>query len=418
MQADNYVLFVSISKYLDYYINLAHRLGYKVILLSRKIDMDALIMVDIPVEIELNDKELVMQKVKELRNKFYICAAFTTNEYRVPLAKEIAVLLGLAHPADIDAVLQCRNKKLTRNKLAEKEISPVRYQVVTCSCSAKKFASEIGYPVVVKPSNDSGSRNVFCCRNEIELLEAFNIITNAKVNQVNEELDTDILVEEFLVGPEYSVEAGTDDEKTVIYSITAKITTPLPYAVEIGHLSPAKLDPLIKQQMEDLVMQAIDALGLRRCVTHTEIKLTPKGPRIVEVNARPGGDEIPRLVQLTTGYDIRQIALYLALGYSLEEMPRDSVVARSAAIRFFVSDRDGEVMISYPNNIKDNNNVVELEFYVRSGDCVAKTVDNFSRLGHIICYDPEGEMVDQLIDALVEQVQITINPKERGGCIC
>jgi hypothetical protein len=99
-------------------------------------------------------------------------------------------------------------------------------------------------------------------------------------------------------------------------------------------------------------------------------------------------------------------------------MPRDSVVARSAAIRFFVSDKDGEVMITYPNNIKDNNNVVELEFYVRSGDCVAKTVDNFSRLGHIICYDPEGERVDQLIDALVEQVQITINPKERGGCIC
>jgi biotin carboxylase len=418
MQADNYVLFVSISKYLDYYVNLAHRLGHKVILLSRKIDIDALIMVDVSVEIELNDKELVMQKVKELRNKFNICAVFTTNEYRVPLTKEIAVLLGLAHPADLDAVLKCRNKKLTREKLADKRISPVRYQVVTCSCSAKKFASEIGYPVVVKPSNDSGSRNVFCCRNEAELIEAFNIIANTKVNHVNEKLDSDIIVEEFLEGPEFSVEAGTDDEKTVIYSITAKMTTPLPYAVEIGHLSPARLEPLIKQQIEDLVRQAIDAIGLRRCVTHTEVKFTPNGPRIVEVNARPGGDEIPRLVHLTTGYDIRQIALYLALGYSLEEMPRDSIVARSAAIRFFASEMDGEVMKFYPDNIKDNSHVLELEFYVSPGDYVTKTVDNFSRLGHIICYDPDGEMADQLVNALAEQIQIIINPKAKGGCIC
>ena len=60
---------------------------------------------------------------------------------------------------------------------------------------------------------------------------------------------------------------------------------------------------------------------------HTEVKLTPGGPRIVESQARHGGDNIPRLMALSTGFDTAG-AIYDALAGRPPPSPSGTGTAR------------------------------------------------------------------------------------------
>ncbi|MGR5913241.1 ATP-grasp domain-containing protein [Bacillus cereus] len=94
------------------------------------------------------------------------------------------------------------------------------------------------FPVIVKPSNDSGSKNVYLCKDYNEVKQAVDVISNSKLNLVGQTLDPEAIVEEYLDGPEYSIESYTIDGKTTIVGVTEKVVTPFPLSVEVGHNFP------------------------------------------------------------------------------------------------------------------------------------------------------------------------------------
>ena len=87
-----------------------------------------------------------------------------------------------------------------------------------------------------------------------------------------------------------------------VIQITDKLTTGAPYFVEMGHNQPSLLPKNIQQQIEKVAKMAVKALGIQNGPSHTEIKVTSEGPKIVEIGARLGGDNITtHLVPLSTG---------------------------------------------------------------------------------------------------------------------
>lgn len=186
--------------------------------------------------------------------------------------------------------------------------------------------SHLSYPLIIKPLNAFSSRGVYRVENEAELqqrrpqTEAFS-------------KDGCLIVEEFLEGPEYSVEAITCDKQTTIVQYTEKFVTLFPYTVEMGHLQPADLSEQQQTVIAQTVKMGIRALGIDNTASHTEVKWTMQGPKIIEIGARLGGDFISSyLTQCSTGVDMNTVAIQTALG---EPFIIHKTVNRYAYIKYF-----------------------------------------------------------------------------------
>lgn len=119
-------------------------------------------------------------------------------------------------------------------------------------------------------------------------------------------------------GREMSVESITENGNTTVVTITDKLVCELPYFVEIGHSEPAILSETEKESIIDITKKAILAMKLINGASHTEIKLTKDGPKIVEIAARLGGDFITsKLVPLSTGINMVEQSLNVVMEKSV-----------------------------------------------------------------------------------------------------
>jgi biotin carboxylase len=244
---------------------------------------------------------------------------------------------------------------------------------------------DIPFPLVVKPSNESGSRLVFICNGIQQMIDSVTEIYEAVGRNRGHKIDNEVLVEEYLQGDEYSVETYTINGISKVLAITSKETD---NCVEISHTVPAKLDSKIAENIENNVINALKALNVKFGVTHTELKLTEQGVKIIEVNGRPAGDNIHKLVKSVTGINIRELSLSIALDGSINNLTKVNPYAKSATVRYFTSDKDGTFSHNPINKIDSD---VELDIYYESGQVVNKTIDNFSRLGYFIVYSTDSE---------------------------
>jgi biotin carboxylase len=153
--------------------------------------------------------------------------------------------------------------------------------------------------------------------------------------------DVGVLVEEYLTGPEISVDAAVHSGRVLPMFVARKEVGYPPYFEETGHLvdaaDPMLTDPVLRAVVQD----AHTALGIADGMTHTELKLTPAGPKIIEVNARLGGDHIPYLGWRASGIDPGLAAAAVACGRPPPVAADRSMIG---AIRFFYPDRDDTII--------------------------------------------------------------------------
>lgn len=185
---------------------------------------------------------------------------------------------------------------------------------------------------IVKPADSSGSRGVTLLsisENSDRKFEAFMYSKEYSANGY-------ILVEEYLLGPEVSVETFSIDGECRIIQVTDKITTGPPHFVEIGHSQPSLLSANDKERIGELAQSAVKATGIDSGPSHTEIILTNDGPQIVEIGARLGGGFIAtHLVPLSTGIDLVEACIKLATNQSIDLEIKHN---KGSAIRFLEPD--------------------------------------------------------------------------------
>lgn len=172
-----------------------------------------------------------------------------------------------------------------------------------------KTAKLFAYPVIVKPTDRSGSRGV-------EKVERQEVLLEAITRACNESFQKKAVIEEFVEGREISVESISFKGKHYILQITDKVTTEAPFFVELEHHQPSSLPDEIKARVKDIVLNAIDALHIQYGASHAELKITREGDiRVIEIGARMGGDFIGSdLVKLSTGYDFLKGVIDVAFG--------------------------------------------------------------------------------------------------------
>ncbi|WP_344320826.1 ATP-grasp domain-containing protein [Streptomyces macrosporus] len=214
---------------------------------------------------------------------------------------------------DPAAVRRCKDKSALRACLAEAGLGPVRFAVAHDVDTARRAAADIGYPVVLKPRALGGSIGVVRVDGERELLEAFATAADARAGDGTVSRLEGVLIEEYLDGPEYSADCATWQGVTVPLVVAEKTVGFAPYFEELGHVVPAAPREGLDEALA-MVVAAHEAAGLDHLVTHTEFRLTSRGPRIIEINVRLGGGLIPHLGALAQGVDLAGASADIAVG--------------------------------------------------------------------------------------------------------
>ncbi|WP_271220670.1 pyridoxal-phosphate dependent enzyme [Streptosporangium carneum] len=339
-----------------------------------------------------------------------VAGVTTTSEFYLATAARLAGALGLA-AEDPEAVAGCRDKGRLRRTLAEAGVRQPAFEVVRDPGDAARAALRVGLPCVVKPVDDSGSSRVRRCDTPEEAAAQVAEIVAVTVNGRGQPTARAALVEEYLDCPEYSVETFGLDGEHLLVGIVDKSVTGAPCFVESRHLVPAGLPADAAQEMAATVRAALSAAGLRRGPGHTEVKLTPEGAAIVEINPRLAGGMIPELFRLTTGVDLLESQIRYAAGF-VPALPEG--FDGCAGIRFLMP--DGEGLLERVTGVDDARAVTGIERVTVTaipGQAVRPPRDAYGRIGHVIA---RGRSREDVADALEKACgMIRVEVAESGG---
>ncbi|MFB4421452.1 ATP-grasp domain-containing protein [Streptomyces sp. QL37] len=363
-------------------------------------------LADLFVTADFRDEELLRRTIREVAREHGVSVIYHIGrEETMVSAYEVAEELHAeVNPAA--AIRYLADKHAMRELLAERGLSPVSFAAAPTRADVPGAVARIGLPAVVKPAALAGSRGVFLWREPADQVPWTQLVDQYAY-------DGPFLVEEYLRGPEYSVETLSADGRHQVVGITEKLLGPPPLFVEVGHVHPAPLTQDRRQAVEELTTKFLTACGYRFGPAHTEVIWTQRGPRIVESQARLGGDRIPRLVQLATGLDMEQ-AVFASLAGTTAELSEPTA---TAIVRFFTFPPGHVDGIRGPEAAARLGHVDELTLRLSPGDTVPAVRDSKSRQGHVIVSGPSPEEAQARCAEVLASIEVVIDgvPARAGG---
>ncbi|BCB83221.1 hypothetical protein Psuf_005340 [Phytohabitans suffuscus] len=214
------------------------------------------------------------------------------------------------------------------------------------------------------------------------------------------------VVEERLVGPEYSVEALVRDGEVVFENVSAKTVVDGPYPIELGHLVPAPLDAGITAHFAAALRALVRATGFGTGILHAEWILTGAGPTLVECAGRCPGDHLVDLIDLAYDGKVRLSLIDLLAGRPAA-LPARAVQA--AAIRFLTAEPGTVTGVSGVDTARQLPGVRDVAVDVEPGSTVGAWTSSWDRPGHVLVTgaDPEGARHNALTAAATVRIDTT-----------
>lgn len=198
---------------------------------------------------------------------------------------------------------------------------------------AESALCHMRYPMIVKPTDRSGSRGIF-------RVESYEELCRAVPQSAESSFEHSAIIEEYITGEEYSCEGISFAGEHRLLAFTKKYTTGAPHFIETGHTEPSDIPAAMLETAGRSILRALDALHIEYGASHSEFMLTPDGEaRIIEIGARMGGDCIGSdLVYLSTGMDYTAMVIAAALGEKPDLTPKREPVP--ASVRFIFTRDD------------------------------------------------------------------------------
>jgi len=325
----------------------------------------------------------------------------------------IGEALGLACHS-VKTVSLVHDKQAMRDRLAEAGVDTTAHARVSGVDALRAFVLEHG-TCVVKPVLGTASAGVSRVTGDDDLAAAYERAGGSYWGLAN----PGVLVEEFIEGDQFSVEAVSEQGEHQVVAITRKYSDPATF-VELGHVLPAELPDGQRERIHTCVASVLDALGVTFGVTHTEVVLGAEGPRVIETHVRMGGDEIPALTLDATGVDLDECALRQTLGESVLPTVR-AVLAepgepRCAAIWFAVLGARGVLdEVRGLDAARAVPGVSEAEVSARTGAEVGGLTSSDSRVAYARALAPSAaEALDAAREG-VARLEFRLRVRDAGG---
>jgi len=323
-----------------------------------------------------------------------LTVATITNEFNLP---------GIS----VNTAILATDKLKMKQRFLERGIPTPWFSAVESFEHLKKIVREREYYLVIKPIDSRGARGVLKLDKNIDLKWAYD-------HSVNNSSSNQIMIEEFLNGPQFSTEAlvvngigypiGFSERN---YELINKFA---PFIIENGGQQPSVIGFEDKEKVENLAIEAGLALGVINGVVKGDMVLTKTGPKVIEIATRLSGgwfstDQIP----LATGVDLIENAIKLSLGENINTEELKPKYQKGVAIRYFFPE---------PGIVKDILNVSEYEkkewvykigFFIKPGDVIDEVTNHTKRAGYVITIGNTREEAIQRAKEVVDNIKINTN---------
>ena len=346
----------------------------------------------------------ILEMLRRFSTQEQIAGVLSSSDYFVQTAAEVAQELGLPGPSP--AALRTVKDKLEQRKHLEAAGVPIpRFRAASTADEAANAAQAIGYPVVIKPCFGSGSYGVRLCASRTEVEEHTLTLLALRQNERGQPLPPRVLVEEFAVGPEYSVETFS----LSVAGVTAKYLGIPPRFVEVGHDFPADLEESTRSAVCGTALDSLRAMGLGWGPAHIEVKLTQTGPCVIEVNSRLAGGFIPELVRLASGVDLIALTIQLAAGLQLRLHQTEK---RYASIRFLLAPADGSFAGISGYQAAQTSLNVQVDVYRKQGDPIQRYGDFRDRVGHVLAVADTASSAQAMAGNVQRQIAVLVDARK------
>jgi biotin carboxylase len=293
-----------------------------------------------------------------------------------------AQTLGMPFYGDATTVDRCQAKDLMREAYRSGGAPIPSFASARTLADVEAFVQKEGLPIIVKPSRGWGQRGVSKVESMPELEGAYRRARDASTAGL-------VLVEEFVEGTELSVNAYTKDGETTVCSVTERVIThyPDPPGITFAEWYPSGLDRSEDGQAIAAALRGIQALGIKRGPTYTQLRMGPKGARLVETAYRLGGGLDPDVALLASGISLFRKILGVALDKPEWEAAGPERERHGGAIGKFLVGRPGRVTrITGLDEARAMPGVVGAEVYVEIGGTVHPLTDGSKRVGHVLAF--------------------------------
>ena len=310
---------------------------------------------------------LEQQAILETCKKLNIDGITTiATDICVPVICYVASKLNLISNTYESAVM-ATNKSVMREAFLKHAVNSPRS--ITVNNSNLSAIQGLNFPLIVKPTDRSGSRGVAKVYTTAELHKA-------TTSALQESIEKRAVVEEFVEGDEISVESISWQGQHYILAITDKVTTGEPHFVELQHHQPSVLPQALQEKVKSETLKALDALNIQSGASHAEFKVTKEGRVVaIEIGARMGGDFIGSdLVRLSTGYDFLKGVIDVALNQF--EVP---VLTDNNCCGVYFLSKESEYLMPYFTQV----NTFDVEKKILKPDLLPITNSN-DRSGYLI----------------------------------
>lgn len=233
------------------------------------------------------------------------------SDVAAPTVAYVAEKMGLVGNS-YEAAVKANNKYLMREAFSKAKVPCPKYMLATPDTlhtpAVLDGLRDFQYPIIIKPSDRSGSLGVSKISSPVEYYPAIEHAMEVSFKH-------EAMIEEFIDGREISVEFISYHGHHYPLQITDKVTTGAPHFVELEHHQPSTLSKEMYETIYSITQRALNALGITNGASHSEYKITQDGRiAIMEIGARMGGDFIGSdLVRLSTGYDFVKGVIDVAL---------------------------------------------------------------------------------------------------------
>jgi biotin carboxylase len=345
----------------------------------------------------------LLAAVKEADARQPLDALLSVAEYEVIPAAEVARRLGLPGP-DPAAIRIARNKAEQRRRWAERGVPVPEFHAVTTAEEAAEAAEKIGFPCVVKAVDETSGAHVVRCATVAEVVETYTAIRADATNRRGQARPPEVLVEECLVGFEVSVEVLAEAGAVRVLGVTDKLLGGRDRFIELGHNFPSALPDRVRTELETAAVAATTAVGFDLGIAHVELKYTAAGPKLIEINPRPAGDQITELMDRSFGLSTMELLIRQYLGESVGAVPVTPV--RGAAIRYLTAHAgvvDGVTGVDIAAAVPG---VAEAVVSVEPGSRVNRLRVNEDRVGHVLATAETAYLAGRLAEAALQQIAV------------
>lgn len=386
-------------------IRLIQQLGHLVHVLDRDPNALGFSVADGSKAIDICDPERVTEYARSINAN----AILAVNEAGVLAAAQASQILGLRYISP-DVALRCLDKGKMREAWEKSGLPQPRYAIAHSIGEVSAAAALIGYPLIIKPALNCGSRGVSLVETPNDLPWATEFaIANSRTNHY--------IVEEAIIGTEMTIEGLVKDGVAHVLAKSDKEHQAHPrFRVAMALNYPARFNACQLKLADAVVQKAVTSLGIENAAFHCECIVNDQGIYLIELGARGGGGHIfGQIVEAVSGVCMPQALAGILLGENIDIAPKS---ARGACYKFFAPPKGVFQGATGVDEAKHMPGILDFGFTMAPGTVVGDIGGDADRPGYVVATGVSREEAIANADAAIGRIQYSVSRSMVVGDDC